>query len=49
VHGTFVRALKPHVEGMLMASQHGIDVGDRMKVRLVKTDVQRGFIDFARA
>jgi exoribonuclease-2 len=49
VHGTFVRALKPHVEGMLMASQHGIDVGDRMKVKLVKTDVQRGFIDFARA
>ena len=49
VHGTFVRALKPQVEGMLMASQHGIDVGDRMKVRLVKTDVEKGFIDFMRA
>jgi hypothetical protein len=25
-----------------------VDVGDRLRVRLVHTDVERGFIDFAR-
>ena len=47
-HGTFVRALKPHVEGMLVNGQKGVDVGDRLRVRLVNTDPQRGYIDFAR-
>jgi exoribonuclease-2 len=27
----------------------GIDVGDRIHVQLVRTDVERGFIDFKRA
>jgi VacB/RNase II family 3'-5' exoribonuclease len=47
-HGTFVRVLQPHVEGMLVRGQQGVDVGDRVHVTLVRTDVQRGFIDFAR-
>jgi len=49
-HGTFVRVLNPHVEGMLMnAGKPGskYDVGDKLTVRLVSTDPQRGFIDFA--
>jgi exoribonuclease-2 len=46
--GTFVRVVKPHVEGMLVAGAAGVDVGDRLRVRLVRTDVERGFIDFAR-
>jgi exoribonuclease-2 len=46
--GTFVRVLKPHVEGMLMHGQ-GVDVGDRLRVKLTCTDPQRGFIDFVRA
>ena len=46
-HGTFVRILKPHVEGLLMDGQ-GLDVGDKLSVTLVGTDVDRGFIDFAR-
>jgi VacB/RNase II family 3'-5' exoribonuclease len=46
--GTFVRVLKPHVEGMLVSGQKGVDVGDRLRVRLVNTDPQRGYIDFAR-
>jgi VacB/RNase II family 3'-5' exoribonuclease len=46
--GTFVRVLKPHVEGLLVQGQ-GLDVGDRLRVKLVRTDVQRGYIDFARA
>jgi VacB/RNase II family 3'-5' exoribonuclease len=47
-HGIFVRVLKPHVEGMLVSGQKGIDVGDRLRVRLVNTDPQRGYIDFAK-
>jgi exoribonuclease-2 len=50
-YGTFVRALEPHVEGMLVnggkPGSKGLDVGDRVTVRLVGTDPQRGFIDFA--
>jgi len=45
--GTFVRVLKPHVEGMLM-NAHGVDVGDKLRVRLINTDAQRGYIDFQR-
>jgi exoribonuclease-2 len=48
-HGTFVRALEPHVEGMLVHGGHGLDVGDRLTVKLIATDPQRGFIDFAMA
>jgi VacB/RNase II family 3'-5' exoribonuclease len=50
-YGTFVRALDPHVEGMLVNAgkpgAKGLDVGDRVTVKLVNTDPQRGFIDFA--
>jgi VacB/RNase II family 3'-5' exoribonuclease len=48
-YGTFVRALDPHVEGMLVHGGHGLDVGDRVTVKLIATDPQRGFIDFAAA
>jgi exoribonuclease-2 len=48
-HGTFVRVLKPHVEGLLAQGSQGLDVGDKLRVRLTRTDVQRGYIDFARA
>jgi VacB/RNase II family 3'-5' exoribonuclease len=47
-HGSFVRVLKPHMDGMLVRGGHGVDVGDRVKVTLVHTDPVRGFIDFAR-
>jgi VacB/RNase II family 3'-5' exoribonuclease len=46
--GTFVRVMQPHVEGLLVQGQ-GLDVGDRLRVKLIRTDVQRGYIDFARA
>ena len=48
-HGTFVRALQPHVEGLLAQGAQGIDVGDKLRVKLIRTDVQHGYIDFARA
>jgi exoribonuclease II len=47
--GTFVRVLKPHLEGLLAQGQAGLDVGDRLRVKLIRTDVKRGYIDFARA
>jgi VacB/RNase II family 3'-5' exoribonuclease len=47
--GTFVRVLHPQLEGLLAQGQQGVDVGDRVRVKLTRTDVQRGYIDFARA
>jgi exoribonuclease-2 len=47
-HGTFVRVLKPALEGLLAQGQQGADVGDKLRVKLISTDVQRGYIDFAR-
>lgn len=46
--GTWVRVLHPPVEGRLIRGEAGADVADRIRVRLVSTDVERGFIDFAR-
>jgi len=47
--GTFVRVLQPHIEGLLAQGAQGLHVGDRLRAKLTRTDVQRGFIDFARA
>ncbi len=46
--GTWVRLNAPPVEGKLEQGAEGLDVGDRVSVRLVSTDPERGFIDFAR-
>ena len=46
--GVFVRALDPPVEGRLMRGEQGLDVGDRVRVTLLHTDPERGFIDFGR-
>jgi VacB/RNase II family 3'-5' exoribonuclease len=46
-YGTFVRTLNPHVDGMLVRGGKGLDVGDKVTVKLISTDPQRGFIDFS--
>ncbi len=46
--GTFVRLVNPPAEGRLVEGVEGIDVGDRLRVRLVATEPTRGFIDFVR-
>jgi exoribonuclease-2 len=46
--GTFVRVALPPMEGKLMRGERGLDVGDRVRVRLDKVDVERGYIDFVR-
>jgi len=47
--GTWVRLCKLPIEGRLERGAQGLDVGDRVRARLLSTDPQRGFIDFARA
>ncbi len=47
--GTFVRVLTPHVEGLLARGQEGLDVGDRLRVTLVRADAEHGYIDFVRS
>jgi len=48
-HGTFVRVMKPQIEGMLTQGHQGLDVGDKLRVKLTRTDVQKGYIDFVPA
>jgi exoribonuclease-2 len=44
--GTYVRVAAPPIEGRLMRGERGLDVGDRVRVRLDGVDVERGYIDF---
>jgi len=46
--GTWVRVFHPPVEGKVIHGAHGVDVGDRVNVKLVDVNVERGFIDFVR-
>lgn len=46
--GTWVRILTPPVEGKLVQGAGSVDVGDRISVKLLRTDVLNGFIDFAK-
>lgn len=45
--GTWARVLDPPFEGRVERGFEGLDVGDRVRLRLLSTDVERGFIDFA--
>jgi len=47
--GTWVRIFRPPIEGRLEEGFEGLDVGQELRVELINTDVQRGFIDFRRA
>ncbi len=44
--GTWVRLLEPPVEGRLVQGFEGLDVGRKIRVQLMHTDVEQGFIDF---
>jgi exoribonuclease R len=43
--GTWVRVFHPPVEGKLVEGFEDVDVGQKVRVELVRTDVERGFID----
>jgi exoribonuclease-2 len=38
--------LHPAIEGRLESGFEGVDVGHRLRVQLIRTDVERGYIDF---
>ncbi len=46
--GTWVRIRAPTTEGRVVKGFEGLDVGDRCRVKLIRTDVARGYIDFER-
>jgi exoribonuclease-2 len=45
--GTWVRIFHPPVEGRVVRGEKGLDVGDKVRVKLVSADPERGFIDFS--
>jgi VacB/RNase II family 3'-5' exoribonuclease len=47
--GTFVRLISPPADGRVVRGEQGMDVGDKVRVLLLSTEPERGFIDFARA
>ena len=47
--GTYVRVNNPPVEGRVVRGEAGLDVGEKVRVRLIGTIPERGFIDFVRA
>ena len=44
--GQWVRIFAPPAEGRLESGLRGLEVGQKLRVKLVSTDVERGFIDF---
>ena len=46
--GTWVRLLQTPIEGRLEVGYEGMEVGHRVRVQLLETDVERGYIDFKR-
>jgi exoribonuclease-2 len=46
--GTWVRLLHPPIEGRLSSGFEGMAVGHLLRVQLISTDVERGYIDFKR-
>ena len=44
----FTSNAKVEFEGKLVTGANGLDVGDRVMVKLLRLDVERGFIDFGR-
>lgn len=45
-HGTWVRIFTPPVEGRLKNSSPATHVGQKVRVKLLSTSVERGFVDF---
>jgi exoribonuclease-2 len=44
--GTYVRLITPPAEGRVLRGERGLAVGQKVRVRLLKTDPYNGFIDF---
>jgi len=46
--GTYVRVIRPPFEGRVIQGEDGLDVGDKVNVKLLHTDPARAFIDLAK-
>jgi len=46
--GTWIRLFHPHVEGKLVDGFRGMEVGNKLNVRLIQVNIEEGFIDFER-
>lgn len=46
--GTWARIFRPPAEGKVVHGFDGLEVGDKLSVKLISTDFERGFIDFVR-
>ena len=45
--GVYVRVIRPPFEGRVVHGGEGLDVGDKVNVKLIHTDPEHAFIDFA--
>ncbi len=46
--GTWARIFRPPVEGKIVEGFSGLNVGDKVRLKLVSTDIERGYVDFIR-
>jgi VacB/RNase II family 3'-5' exoribonuclease len=46
--GTFIRVMQPRIDGLLAEGGERLQVGDKVRAKLVRTDAQKGFIDFVK-
>jgi exoribonuclease-2 len=46
--GVFARIIRPPVDGRVMRGEQGLRVGEKLQVKLLSADPERGFIDFGR-
>ena len=47
--GTWVRVKQPPIDGKLTKGYEGVNVGDKITVKLIDIDVAKGFIDFVKS
>lgn len=45
--GTFARTFRPPVDGRIVAGEENLQIGEKVRVKLISTDANKGFIDFA--
>jgi exoribonuclease-2 len=45
--GTFLQLVSLPADGRIVKGEEGLSVGEKVRVKLVSTEPERGFIDFA--
>lgn len=49
IKGTYARILRPPIDGRIVRGERGLDVGEKVRVKLIDADPRNGFIDFQRS